>query len=250
MVSMSQPPAHFTPRDFALDLKAEATPFVVLAVSAASLIAVKYLVMPVWFHESFSDVFQPLSTYVWWAGVYVLAWFALPLVIGGWRGFAPSQLGLVTQGLARKLWMYGVLYLVAMIFVAVASSRPAFLQMYPFLRAGELVTWSWRLLLGFWALYSLQFFCVEFFFRGFMLFTLRPRFGYASIAVMIVPYSMIHFDKPLPEAVAAVVGGTILGWLALRTRSIWGGVLLHIAIAISMDTLAMLQDETGFPSAW
>ena len=250
MVSMSQPPAQFTPRDFARDLKAEATPFVVMAVSAASLIAVKYLVMPVWFHERFSEVFQPLSAYVWWAGVYVLAWFALPLVIGGWRGFAASELGLSPKGLAPKLWMYGVLYLVAMIFVGLASSRPAFLQMYPFLRAGDMVTWSWRLLLGFWVLYGVQFFCVEFFFRGFMLFTLRPRFGYASIAVMIVPYSMIHFDKPMSEAIAAVVGGTILGWLALRTRSIWGGVLLHIAIALSMDILAMLQNETGFPSEW
>ncbi len=67
---------------------------------------------------------------------------------------------------------------------------------------------------------------------------------------MIVPYSMIHFDKPMPEAVAAVVGGTILGWLALRTKSIWGGVLLHIAIALSMDILAMLRNETGFPSEW
>jgi membrane protease YdiL (CAAX protease family) len=95
-----------------------------------------------------------------------------------------------------------------------------------------------------------QFFCVEFFFRGFLIFMLRPRFGYGAIAVMVVPYSMIHFAKPMPEAMAAVVGGVILGWLAFKTQSIWGGVLLHVAVALSMDVLAMLGNDTGFPAVW
>ncbi len=248
MLSMTN--RSFTPRDLIVDLRAEATPFIVLGASAVSLIVVKYLVMPAWFHELFSEQWQVLSIYVWWAGVYVLAWFLFPLAIGRWRGFSGARLGLTGAGVIPKLWMYGVLYLVAMGFVAVASTRPAFLQMYPFIRAADVPSWSWTLLLGFWALYSVQFVCVEFFFRGFMIGMLQPRFGYAAIAVMIVPYSMIHFDKPMSEAIAAIVGGTILGWLALRTNSIWGGVLLHIAIALSMDTLAMLQNETGFPGRW
>ena len=247
---MSEGPAAFTYRDFVRDVKAEATPFIVLIASAVALIAVKYLVMPLWFHEWFPEAFRALSSFVWWAGVYVLAWFLVPLGVARWRGMSGKHLGLTVGGLIPKLWMYGVLYLLAMGFVATASTRPAFLQMYPFIRAGEVPAWSWTLLMAFWALYTVQFFCVEFFFRGFIIFMLRPRFGYAAIAVMIVPYGMIHFDKPMPEAIAAVVGGTILGWLALRTNSIWGGVLLHIAIALSMDTLAMLQNDTGFPDTW
>ena len=232
------------------DLRSESTPFIVLTVAAISLIFTKYLVMPVWFHENLPEGVRPLSTFMWWAGVYVLAWLVLPLGVAAWRGVGRRELGLSPKGLAPKLWAYGVLYLIALAFVALAAMQPSFIDMYPFIRADQVPAWSWRLLVGFWVLYSIQFFCVEFFFRGFMIFMLRPRFGYAAIAVMVVPYAMIHFDKPLPEAVAAVVGGTILGWLALKTNSIWGGVLLHVAVALSMDSLAMLQNATGFPSAW
>ena len=43
------------------------------------------------------------------------------------------------------------------------------------------------------------------------------------------------------ETLGALVAGTILGYLALRTRSIWPGVLLHGGIALTMDVLAMWQ---------
>ena len=37
----------------------------------------------------------------------------------------------------------------------------------------------------------------------------------------------------------AVVAGLILGTLALRTKSIWAGVLIHISVALTMDLLAL-----------
>ncbi len=56
---------------------------------------------------------------------------------------------------------------------------------------------------------------------------------------MVVPYVMIHFRKPMFETVGAVIAGSVLGVLSLRTGSIWGGFLIHIAVAISMDVAAM-----------
>jgi membrane protease YdiL (CAAX protease family) len=50
---------------------------------------------------------------------------------------------------------------------------------------------------------------------------------------------MIHYGKPLPETLGAIGAGVILGTLAMRTRSIWGGVLIHIGVAITMDMLAL-----------
>ena len=38
---------------------------------------------------------------------------------------------------------------------------------------------------------------------------------------------------------AAIVGGLVLGTLAIRTRSIWWGAALHISIAVTMDLLAL-----------
>ena len=40
-----------------------------------------------------------------------------------------------------------------------------------------------------------------------------------SIVVMTVPYTMIHFGKPMPEAIGAIFAGLILGYMALRSRS-------------------------------
>ena len=65
--------------------------------------------------------------------------------------------------------------------------------------------------------------------------------GAYSIFVMVVPYTMIHFTKPMAEALGAIVTGTALGTLALRTRSIFGGVLLHTTVAWSMDLFALYQ---------
>jgi membrane protease YdiL (CAAX protease family) len=89
------------------------------------------------------------------------------------------------------------------------------------------------------ALYAAQFLALEFFFRGFLLQGLRRALGANAIFVMLVPYCMIHFGKPLPETLGAIGAGLILGTLAMRTRSIWGGVLIHVGVATTMDVLAL-----------
>jgi len=37
--------------------------------------------------------------------------------------------------------------------------------------------------------------------------------------------------------------------LALRSRSIWGGVMVHVTIALTMDIAALLQGR-GLPGAF
>ena len=87
--------------------------------------------------------------------------------------------------------------------------------------------------------YWCQFIALEFFFRGFMVHGLRHRFGIYSVFVMTVPYCMIHFGKPMPETFAAIVAGIVLGFMSLKTRSIWLGAALHIGVAATMDGLAL-----------
>ncbi len=89
------------------------------------------------------------------------------------------------------------------------------------------------------AAYGAQFVALEFFFRGFLVHIPKRRFGALAVLVMVVPYCMIHFRKPLPETIGAILGGTVLGFASLRTGSIAGGILLHLGVAWGMDSLAL-----------
>lgn len=89
--------------------------------------------------------------------------------------------------------------------------------------------------------YFLQFFALEFFFRGFMIHGTKKKLGYFSIALMIFPYVMIHFGKPFLENVGAIFAGVILGVLSLRQNSIWLGVFLHCSVALSMDIFVLYR---------
>jgi uncharacterized protein len=95
--------------------------------------------------------------------------------------------------------------------------------------------WIWQ------ALYLFQFFCLEFFFRGFLVHGLKKRFGYYAVFIMTIPYCMIHFSKPMPETIAAIIAGIILGTLSLKSRTIWMGVIIHYSVALAMDLSALWQ---------
>jgi membrane protease YdiL (CAAX protease family) len=140
------------------------------------------------------------------------------------------------RGTIAHLWVYAALFAAVFPLVVLASRTAAFQETYPFYKlANRSATdlWSWE------AMYAAQFLSLEFFFRGVMLSCLRRVAGANAIFVMIVPYCMIHYGKPMPETIGAIGAGLILGTLAMRTRSIWGGVMIHVGVAISMDLLAL-----------
>jgi len=69
---------------------------------------------------------------------------------------------------------------------------------------------------------------------------LRPTLGLYAIFVMMVPYVLIHaFGKPFGETLGAILTGLVLGALAMATRSIWFGYLIHVSVALTMDVLAL-----------
>jgi membrane protease YdiL (CAAX protease family) len=191
-----------------------------------------------------------LAPFAWWILGLTVIWVLLPWLWSRHLGFQASDLGFRLKGLRAKLGVYALLFLPIGIGIVWVSGRPDFLETYPMLRPAQATHWSWVLLLAFWALYALQFICVEFFFRGYLLFTLERSFGPVAVGISVIPYCMIHYHKPLPEVLGAIVAGFVLGWLALETRSIWGGVLLHVAVALSMDVAALARSPIGFPTTW
>ncbi|MBE7525992.1 CPBP family intramembrane metalloprotease [candidate division WWE3 bacterium] len=59
--------------------------------------------------------------------------------------------------------------------------------------------------------------------------------------VMVIPYCMIHFGKPMPETFAAIIAGVVLGFLSLKSKSIWLGVMIHCSVALTMDLCALYR---------
>ncbi|MFH0977427.1 MAG: type II CAAX endopeptidase family protein [Spirochaetota bacterium] len=132
--------------------------------------------------------------------------------------------------------LYLIMFILVFPFVYTVSFSPAFLNKYPFYKDaartfGQLIMWE--------AGYGTQFFMLEFFFRGFLLFSMARYIGAYAIFVMVIPYSMIHFTKPVAETIGAVITGITLGTLALRTHSLYGGIIIHVAVAWSMDLLSL-----------
>jgi membrane protease YdiL (CAAX protease family) len=178
-----------------------------------------------------------LGKLAWWCGWRVFGYVALPmLVVVCLPGQRLVDYHLSLRGFGRHLWIYGALFAAVLPAVVLASTTAAFRETYPFYAQANR---SYVDLVGWELLYAAQFFALEVFFRGFLLHGLRRALGANAIFVMLVPYCMIHFGKPFPETVGAIGAGLVLGTLAMRTRSIWGGVVIHIGVATTMDVLAL-----------
>jgi membrane protease YdiL (CAAX protease family) len=216
-------------------------PIVVLVVACLSLTLQEYYGERSTFERFYprepGDEYWTLKSFGWWSGWRVFGYMLLPmLVIACMPGERIRQYHLSTAGFVKKLWIYVALFAAVLPAVWLASKTDSFQHTYPFYKLANRSAadfWIWQVL------YWLQFLSLEFFFRGFLLWGLRYTMGSKAIFVMIVPYCMIHYGKPFPETIGAIGAGLILGTLAMRTRSIWGGVLIHVGVAFTMDYFAV-----------
>jgi len=199
-----------------------------------------YMRSVAWLSAAIAELpYKEMHAHLYWAAFKTVSYFLAPaLVIKLVLKERIRDFGF-TGTTSRRVWLLYLAMLLAMLpIVYVASHSPAFLASYPkYKLAGrsleELVVWELA--------YGYQFLMLEFFFRGYILFALARYVGHRAIFIMVVPYTMIHFSKPIMETLGSVLAGTALGTLALRTRSIYGGVLLHCGVAWSMDLFALSQ---------
>ncbi len=183
--------------------------------------------------------YQELSWRVYW-GLSRYAAYLMPL--GIWPiAFKenPLDLGLRFRGFREHAWIYLLCLVIVIPALVIVAYTPEFSSYYPMYK-GAARSWT-----DFWVwevVYVGQFLTLEVFFRGFWLRGARSL-GSGAIFSMVVPYVMIHFPKPYLEACGAIVAGTVLGSLSMKTGSIWAGFLIHSTVAILMDLVAL--DRTG-----
>ena len=180
--------------------------------------------------------YEDLADNIYWSLGCFTFYFVLPsIVVRRVLGHRLRDYGLSLDGFVRHLWIYVLLFIPVGVLVWLVASNPDFQRQYPFYKnpvgLADFLVWE--------CFYALQFFSLEFFFRGFMLHGVKDRMGRFAVFAMVVPYVMIHFRKPMFETTGAIIAGSVLGVLSLRTGSIWGGFLIHVAVAISMDVAAL-----------
>ena len=147
---------------------------------------------------------------------------------------------------SELLPIYGLLLAVSGAVVFAASFNPTiqfFYPRYPYLGRSLLDLFAYELLL------LVDFIAIEFFYRGFLLRIFRAEFGVWGVLTAAVPYTLGHLGKPLPELAASFFYAILLGALAVRSRSIWGGVAVHFGMSLIMDLSALWQKGQLLPHA-
>jgi membrane protease YdiL (CAAX protease family) len=183
---------------------------------------------------------QQLFDLIYWTLCRILFYLIIPMIVislllkkpqseFGWR---------MSNDLLKDVKIFAVFFCFMLPLVYMVSTQDSFLGKYPFYRlssTGDI----WPNLIIWEAFYFLQFVSLEFFFRGFMVHGLKQDLGDYSVLFMVIPYCMIHFQKPFLETIGAIFAGLILGYLSLRKNSIATGIALHFGVAIAMDVFAL-----------
>jgi hypothetical protein len=175
---------------------------------------------------------------------HIIYWPLLLVIITGvlflfWKYFDRQQpfYGLTNKNITWKPYLLMLLIMIPL--VTLASTQADFLAVYPKLKsvAGVYnesgVTWWHKLL--FELSYGSDFIGIELFFRGFLILGFMKWAGKDAILPMACFYCTIHFGKPMGECISSYFGGIILGIVVYNTRSILGGLLVHLGIAWMME---------------
>lgn len=156
-----------------------------------------------------------------------------------WKIFYSKEIffGLTIRNFNWKPYLIMLLIMVPLI--AAASTQPDFLTMYPKLKDVDTVLYDLKYKWFYHLLHELSygsdFISVELFFRGFLILAFIKVVGEDAILPMACFYCTIHFGKPLGECISSYFGGLILGIVVYNTRSIIGGLIVHLGIAWLME---------------
>ncbi|HYE95429.1 MAG TPA: CPBP family intramembrane glutamic endopeptidase [Rubricoccaceae bacterium] len=217
---------------------------VVVLVAAVALFFLQYQIGGRdFFEEHVAPGSSALASWAWWFGLQGITGFVLPvllLVLGFRRRPAEIGLGLGDWRLA------GLIAAVYLPFVVVGtwvlSDGADFQAQYPHL---EEAAHDWGVFLLYEALFLFYWIGWEYLWRGFVLFGTAPAFGAGAIVVQMVPFALLHADKPAAEAYLSILGGLALGALVWRCRSFWIAVPIHAAQMLALDFWCTLRARSG-----
>ena len=157
-----------------------------------------------------------------------------------------GRVGLFGLHRSRKyLRVYALIYIMLLPLFLLVSFTPQFLEFYPKMQItyydGAFGWDKLRIAALFELCYANDFFAVESMFRGAMVIGLARWLGPRAVLPMAVTYMCVHLGKPDLELCSSIIGGYILGILAYRTHHLWGGIIIHLGIAMFFELIGMLR---------
>lgn len=191
----------------------------------------------VWFKDKF---------YLQLLGAYMFRSVFIVLMLCVFRKLTEGRFGL--YGLRRSskyLRVYALIFVLLMPVFLYVSFTPQFLSYYPKMDIAYLdgaMGWErWQLISLFELFYANDYLGVESMFRGALIIGLSRWLGCRAVLPMALTYMCIHLGKPDLELCSSVIGGYILGILAWRTRHLWGGIIIHLGIAMFFEVVGITR---------
>lgn len=220
---------------------------VVLLMAALVVILQMQLGSRSWFRSELAPLLDitavGLWSWGWWFAMQGLLGFVLPILVlkvGFGRSWADMGLSRGDTGFA---WMIAGLYLpLVLVGTWFLSDGDAFKAQYPHYSPAAL---DWRIFAIYEGLFLFYWFGWEYLWRGFVLFGTRHVFGVYAIIIQTLPFAILHYDKPMPEALLSIVGGLAIGALVWRARAFWIAVPIHAAQMLILDTWCTLRIRSG-----
>ena len=200
-------------------------------------------------HLHFKEVFVALNNAEhprWIASVVGTIIRGLSLIIPlalYWYFFDRNQAlyGFTLKGFKTR--PYFAMLLIMLPLVLLASTQADFLGTYP--RGQRFLTLNlnqmehWKFYGLYELVYGLDFITIEFFFRGFLVLAFVGIAGPRAILPMALMYMTIHWNKPAGEMISSFFGGSLLGIISYYSRSIVGGIIVHMGLAWLMEIGAL-----------
>jgi len=217
--------------------------FIFISVAFITFISMQYA-SPNFFRRVFDTSDDKFFSTIYWFSADGFLMFVVPLIL------IPLIIKQKPSDFGFKIgdWKFGLTS--AAVFVAImlpvlwiASGSESFAKTYPqggpFVRENISVLLYYELFVGFYML------AWEFFWRGYMMFGLKNKFGYYAIFIQMLPFFILHRGKPDIETFASIFAGLILGIQAWRANSFIYCFIVHWCVMIFVDVVSVLRYKSG-----
>ncbi|MCL2117571.1 MAG: CPBP family intramembrane metalloprotease [Planctomycetaceae bacterium] len=224
-------------------------PTLIMLYAMLAMIAWKYLTVPIQLQQMVFEAFgqNPVTAFLLGShkmiGGFFLFGIIPMLIVKLILREKLAEYGL-RLGIVRRLLVNTLIFLPFVFMIGMLTGRDAaFWNVYPY---NPVVSDAPMLFFCHTLTYLGYYFGWEFFFRGWMQHGLRDSFGiYNAILVQTMASAVLHFGHPMSETLGAIAGGLLWGFLVLRCRSLWAGLIQHSVLGITLDWFILQNRSTG-----